>query len=113
MNTETKSKPITDAQAALPALLHPYLDTMEPVEVKQAGFDYLETLLHHISVSGAAKELRLFVPTLHRIMDPELPIERISYMTAAYIIFMCETNVKILRILDDHPKGTAYYKRGE
>jgi hypothetical protein len=86
---------------------------MEPEEVKQIAFDHLEALLHKLAVSTAARELRMFVPTLHRIMNPELPIEAISYMTAAYIIFMCETNVKILRILDDHPRGTAYYKRGE
>ncbi len=89
----------------------PFLDTFEPEEVKQAAFDHLEILLHKVAISKAAKELRLYTPTLHKIIDPELPVESITYLTAAYIVFMCETNVRILRILDTHPQGTAYYKR--
>lgn len=95
------------------AVMYPYLDTYTTDEVKQSGYDCLVALLHKIGVSTASKELRLYVPTLRRIMDAALPIESISYLTAAYIIFMCETNVKILRILAAHPRGTAYYKRGK
>lgn len=94
-------------------LMHPYLDTYNDNEIKQAAVDYLELLLHKIGVSTAARELRMHVPTLHRVMDPDLPVESVSYLTAAYLIFMCETNVKILRIMEDHPRGTAYYKRGQ
>ena len=94
-------------------MIHAHLEQYDQTEVKQAGFDYLELLLHKLGLSTAATELRLNVPTLHRIIDRNRPIESINYLTAAYIVFMCETNARILRIMDKHPRGTAYYKRNE
>jgi predicted P-loop ATPase/GTPase len=91
--------------------IHAYLDTLEPIAVKQAAHDYLVELLHKLSISGAADELRLYVPTLKRMIADDVDIDAITYPIAAYIVFMCETNVRLLRILDCRPKGTAYYNR--
>ena len=91
-----------------PVLMHPFLDTYDKDEVRQASIDYLNTLLDKLALSVAARELSLNVPTLARIMDDELPLQAITYLTACYIIFMCETNVRILRILDSPPQATAY-----
>ena len=99
MNTETN--------------IHQHLEQHEEHEVKQRAIDYLSILLHKISVSAAAKELRTYVPTLHRIINPDLPMDSIGYITCAYIVFMCETNHRLLRILEAHPRGTAYYKRND
>ena len=99
MNTETN--------------IHQHLDQYEEHDIKQRAIDYLSILLHHISVSQAARELRTYIPTLHRIINPDLPMESIGYITCAYIVFMCETNERIIRILNSPPKGAAYYKRNQ
>jgi len=91
--------------------IHPFLDTLEDDVIKQVAYDHLQLLLDKVAISIAAKELRLYVPTLMRILNADLPIEAINYLTACYIIFMCETNVRILRILDAPRTGRAYNAR--
>jgi len=93
------------------APIHSYLDALDADVVKEAGFNYLVALLHKIGVSTAAKALTMNVPTLHRLIDPDRSIESITYTTAAYLVFMCETNINILRILGSNPRATAYYQR--
>lgn len=99
--------------APAPAPLYPYLDTLDKDDVRQAAYDNLCILLQKIGMSTASEYLRLNVPTLKRIVDDDLPLQAITYLTAAYIVFMCETNARILRVLDSAPRPTAYYKRGE
>ena len=91
--------------------IHTTIDTYERDEVRQVAVDYLIELLHKIALSSAAKELRLNVPTLARIIDDKLPLQSVTYLTAAYIVFMFETNLRIQRIMELQPRGTAYYTR--
>ena len=91
--------------------MHQHLDTYEKDDVRQAALDHLVALLNKIALSVAARELFLNVPTLARILDDELPLQAIKHLTACHIIFMCETNVRILRILDGTPQNSAYYKQ--
>ena len=100
-------KPVREA----PQPIHSYLHILEPDIVKQAAHDYLVELLHKRSMSASASELRLTVATLHRIISTDDRSCGSSYLTAAYIVFMCETNIRILRILDDRPKRTAFFNR--
>ena len=91
-------------------VLSAYIDTYDDTEVKQAGYDYLIALLHKIGVLTAAGVLHLTPQTIYRIIDSKRSIESISYLSAAYLVFMCETNHTILTILDRRPRATAYYR---
>ena len=88
---------------------HTHIETYSDDEIRQAGIDYLVALLHKVSLSTAAVELRIYVPTLSRILDGTLPLQAVKYLTACHIIFMCETNHRLMQILEDIPRGTAYY----
>jgi hypothetical protein len=91
--------------------IHKTIDLTDRDEVKQVAYDYLVALLHKIGISTAGELLSLNVPTLQRIVDPDLAVEQIKYITAAYIVFMYETNNTIAGVMDLPPRGTAYYKR--
>ena len=90
-------------------MMHPRLEQHSHEQLAGAALNYLVDLLHKLSMAQAAKELMLYVPTLHRILDEDTSLEDIKKLTACHIIFMCETNHRLIRILSTNPRHNAYY----
>jgi hypothetical protein len=78
--------------------------------VKKAAYDHLVALLHKVSMRTASDELMLLPPTLYRCLDEKIPVESINFITASHVVFMCVATDRLVRILDDNPRVTAYYK---
>lgn len=89
--------------------IHENISVINEDEVKKRAFIYLTRILHKVSMKVASDELRLYVPTLHRIIDEALPIESIKYLTAAHIVFMYETTNRIKQIMENAPRHNAYF----
>ena len=90
-------------------MMHPRLEQHTKEELAGAALNYLVDLLRKLSMAAAANELMLYVPTLMRILDDDTELGDIKKLTACHIIFMCETNIKVLRILNSNPRHNAYY----
>lgn len=88
-------------------MIHPRIEQHTIEDVNQAAYDYLIALLCKISMVTTAKELHTTVPTLLRSLESG----SFSYLMAAHIIFMCETNIRIGGIMDSKPRHNAYYER--
>lgn len=87
-------------------MIHPRIEQFSKEDLCNQARQYLVDLLHKLSMSAAAKDLLLQVPTLLRIIDTD---NEYTKNTASHIIFMVETNIKIGRILATNPRHNAYY----
>ena len=89
--------------------IHPNIEQYSKEELCARAFKYLVSLLQKLSMTVAAKDLLLYVPTLLDIVDEDKELDAMNKRTAIHIIFMCETNTRILRILSTNPRHNAYY----
>ena len=83
--------------------IHTSLWNMTPLEINQAAYDLLHTLLERATINLISKITKVTRVTLYRWVDPERSLEEMDSKQAAWFITMCETSPKAILLLDHAP----------